>query len=251
LEVQTTEVIETQCGAMGESLRDAVESFAAMECDDLRQGGSRGRVWRCETTTLRQVLEERLVSSSRRAEQEISKLEGDIFPKLREVLQRHHPHWRQSGVVPDKNPVEIPSLSALGRTVALDLDEPWWKHWWISARGAEERISQLDRLIKQEFYPIVDELVSAARKRLQAQQTSTLHKSTSVYLGLLQVMQEQNQTRQARLRVLTSTGDATRKAALRQDGEARNATLKQQVFAMEGLARKLHDIDQTWGARLT
>jgi len=251
LEAETTKVVETQCSAIGASLRDAVEGFAAMECDDLRQGGSRGRVWKCETTTLRQVLEERFVSSSRDAEQEISKLEGHIFPKLKQVLQRHHPQWRQPAVETDKSPVELPSLSALSRVVALDLDEPWWKHWWISVRGVEERISELDRLIKQEFYPIVDELVSAARTRLQAQQSSTLQKSTSVYMGLLEVLQEQNQTRQARIRVLTSAGDAIRKAELRRDGEVLTASLKQKILVMEHLARKLHDIDQSWGARLT
>jgi hypothetical protein len=251
LEAETTKVVETQCSAIGASLRDAVEGFAAMECDDLRQGGSRGRVWKCETTSLRQVLEERFVSSSRDAEQEISKLEGHIFPKLKQVLQRHHPQWRQPAVETDKSPVELPSLSALSRVVALDLDEPWWKHWWISVRGVEERISELDRLIKQEFYPIVDELVSAARTRLQAQQSSTLQKSTSVYMGLLEVLQEQNQTRQARIRVLTSAGDAIRKAELRRDGEVLTASLKQKILVMEHLARKLQHIDQTWGARLT
>jgi signal recognition particle receptor subunit beta len=251
LETQTTQVLETQCGAIGESLREAVESFAAMECDDMRQGGSRGRVWKCETTTLRQVLEERFVSFSREAEQEINKLEGHIFPKLRQVLQRHHPQWRQPAVEADKVPVELPSLSALSRVVALDLDEPWWKHWWISPRSEEERIFELDRLIKQEFDPIVDELVSAARMRLQTQQSSTLQKSTAVYMGLLEVLQEQNQSRQARIRVLTSAGDAIRKAELRRDGEARSTLLKRQVVVMEDLARKLNNIDQIWGARLT
>ena len=251
LEAQTTEVVERQCSAIGEKLRDAVEGFAVMECDDLRQGGSRGRVWKCETTTLRQVLEERFVNSSREAEQEISKLEGHIFPRLREILQRHHPQWRQPAIKADKSPVELPSLSALSRIVALDLDEPWWKHWWLSVRGVEERASELNRLIKQEFYPIIDELVSAARTRLDAQQSSTLQKSTSVYMGLLEVLQEQNRTRQARVRVLTSAGDAVRKTELRRDGEARTASLKQQVLVMEQLARKLHDMDQTWGARLT
>lgn len=251
LETQTTEAVERQCSMMGERLRDAVEGFAAMECDELRQGGSRGRVWRCETTTLRQVLEERFIHSSREAEQEISKLEGHIFPKLRELLRRHHPQWHQPALKADKNHVELPSLSALSRVVALDLDEPWWKHWWISVRGAEERISELDRLIKQEFYPIIDELVSAARTRLQEQQSSTLQKSTSVYMGLLEVLQEQNRTRQARVRVLTSAGDAARKAELRRDGEVRTASLRQQVVVMEQLARRLHNVDQIWGTRLT
>jgi len=200
---------------------------------------------------LRQALEERFVSSSREAEQEINKLEGHIFPKLRQVLQRHHPQWQQPAVEAHKGPVELPSLSALGRVVALDLDEPWWKHWWISPRSVDERIFELDRLIKQEFDPIVDELVSATRTRLQAQQSSTLQKSTSVYMGLLEVLQEQNQSRQARVRVLTSAGDAIRKAELRRDGEARSTLLKRQVLVMEDLARKLQDIDQIWGARLT
>jgi Dynamin family len=253
LQTRTTKVIEDRRDMMLETLRDAVLGFSEMQCEDLRQAiadGQGGRVWKCETTTLRQALEQYFVSSCREAEQEIGRLEGDTFPKLRQFLSHHYPQWRQPAEEGDGGAAELPSLGALSQVVALDLEEPWWKRWWLSMRSSDERVAALDRLIKQEFYPIVDELVLAARLHLESQQSSTLKRATLVYVGLVEVLQEQIRGRRARIRVLMSSGDALRKTELRGGGETRVAALKEQVSNMELLVRKLQDIDQTWSEKI-
>jgi signal recognition particle receptor subunit beta len=250
LQGRTDKVIEDRCEKMIEGLRDAVQGFAELECEDLRQaieGGQRSRVWKCQTTTLRQTLEQRFVSSCREAEREISKLESFIFPKLKQLLSRHYPQWRQPGEDGGQGAGEPPSLSALSRIVVLDLEEPWWKRWWIGMRDPEERIAELDRLIRHEFYPIVDELVLASRTHLKAQQSSTLQRSTRVYMGLVEIMQEQSRARRARTRVLMTAGDTLHKTELRRN---RETALKMQISTMDLLIRKLQEIDQTWGEKI-
>jgi hypothetical protein len=238
---------------MIEGLRDAVQGFAEMECEDLRQaiaGGQRSRVWKCQTMTLRQILEQRFLSSCHEAAREISRLESHVFPKLQLLLSRHYRQWRQPNEDGGQGAGEPPSLSALSRIVALDLEEPWWKRWWISMRNAEERTGELDHLIRQEFYPIVDDLVLAARTHLKAQQSSTLKRSTLVYMGLVEIMQEQSRARRARTHVLMTAGDALHKTELRRNGKARSTALEKQISTMELLIRKLQEIGQTWGDKI-
>ena len=112
------------------------------------------------------------------------------------------------------------------------------------------RIAELDRLVRHEFYPIVDDLVLAARTHLKAQQSSTLQRSTLVYMGLVEIMQEQNRVRRARTRVLMTAGDALHKTELRRNGDLRVAALKKQISVMDLLIRKLQEIDQTWGEKI-
>ena len=253
LQERTDKAIEEHCEKILEYLRDAVQGFSEMECEDLREAIShrqRSRVWRCQTMTLRQLLEQRFVGGCREAEQEISALESHVFPKLKELLSRHYPQWRQPSGDGGQGAVEPASLSALSRVVALDLAEPWWKRWWISMRNPEERIAELDRLVRHEFYPIVDDLVLAARNHLKAQQSATLQKSTLVYLGLVEIMQEQSRARRARTHVLMRAGDARHKAELRENGEVRVVALEKQISVMELLIRKLQEIDQVWGEKI-
>ena len=84
LQIRTDQVIEDQCTRMVEILRDVVAGFSEVECENMRNAlaeGHRGRVWRSDSTLLRQSLEEELVKSYREAEQEIAKLEFARFPE--------------------------------------------------------------------------------------------------------------------------------------------------------------------------
>ena len=112
-------------------------------------------------------------------------------------------------------------------------------------RSSEERVAVLDRLIRQEFHPIVDNLVRAACLHLETQQASTLKRATLVYMGLVEVMQEQARAHRARIRVLMASGDGRSETELRRVGEARVSALNQQISKMEYLVRKLQDVDQT------
>ena len=89
LRASTDELIEDHRTRIVETLRDVVQGFSEVECENLRQAvadGHRARIWRCETASLRQQLEERFVNSYRGAEHEIGKLESHLFPKLKQLL---------------------------------------------------------------------------------------------------------------------------------------------------------------------
>jgi len=248
LGANTDRLIEGRCAKMLDVLREAIAVFAEVECDNLRRAmldGHRGRVWQCETSSLRRELEEFFVASYRGTEEEISTLEAQVFPQLQELLSRHDPRWRR----PDEarmtsGAADLPSLGALSQIVALDLEEPWWRRWWASSSNLEARVNSLDHLIVQEFYPIVDALVQAARTHLKARQSAALQASTRTYLGLADFLQEQNRARRARTRVVISAAENFPRGELQQGQEARIAALKQEIPIVETLLDRLDSIDR-------
>jgi hypothetical protein len=241
-------LIEGRCAKMLDVLREAIAAFAEVECGNLRRAmvdGHRSRVWQCETASLRRELEEFYVTSYRDTEEEISTLEAQVFPQLQELLSRHDPRWRRPDEARMKSgAADLPSLGALSQIVALDLEEPWWRRWWASSSNLEAQVSSLDHLIKQEFYPIADELVQAARTHLNARQSAALQASTRTYLGLVDFLQEQNRARRARTRILISAAEKFPRGELHRDQEARIAGLKQEIPIVETLLERLESIDQ-------
>jgi GTP-binding protein EngB required for normal cell division len=254
LQHRTDEVIDKRCKGLAADLRDAVLDFCHRECENLRRAiaeGQRGGVWTCQTTELRQIIEERFISSYDEARQEIGKLEAHVFPKLKQLLSRHYAQWREPQEHGRAESAEPPSLGALSQVVALDLEEPWWKRWWSGSRGMEERAAEIDHLIKQEFYPILEALGLNMRNQLKAQQSSTLQRATLIYMGLVEVLQEQTRARRARTRVLMKAGDARRKTELRRDSKAHAEELKKQLSRMDLAVRRLENIDRRWGVRIS
>lgn len=253
LQARTDELIEDHRARIVESLREVVQGFSEVECENLRQAiadGRRGRVWRCETPFLRQRLEERLVNSYREAEQEIGKLEAHLFPKLKLLLSRYHPQWRRSDGAGDESiEAELPLLSALSQVVALDLDEPWWKQWWTRDRSGEGQIAELDRLIRTEFYPIADSLAQSAVVHLKARQTATLEEANLVYVGLVDVLNEQSRARLERTRALISGGDTLGPTEAQRSQDARTAELKKQIASMDLLVSRLESIERAWAGK--
>lgn len=250
LRASMDKAVEEHCARMREVLQDAVVGFSDVECDNLRRAivdGHRARVWQCETSSLRRHLEECFVISYRAATEELNQLEAHIFPQLQQLLIRHDRRWRRPDDTGNRSlAAELPSLGVLSQIVALDLEEPWWRRWWTSSSGREAQIGALDHLIRHEFQPIVDTLVQAARTHLKARQVSALQKSTLVYMGLVEFLQEQNRARLARTRVLLSAGDAFPKTELAQKREARIADLKQEIPIIDALLHRLRNVNRTW-----
>jgi len=254
LQGRTDQLIESHCTRMVELLRDVVQGFSEAECDNMRQAiaeGQRGRVWRSDATTLRQSLEEYFIKSYREAEQDIGKLESHIFPKLKLLLGRYRPQWRPPDEMDGEgSAAELPLLSALSKVVALDLGDPWWKHWWTRDRTAEGQVAELDNLIRREFYPIVDELAEAARANLKVRQASTVQEANMVYLGLVELLKEQSRARLERTRALISGGDVPRSPELQRSRDSRAADLKNQIAKMDLLVRRLEGIEQGWAEKV-
>jgi hypothetical protein len=254
LQVRTDQLIDDQCSRMVEILRDVVQGFSEVECENLRNAiveGHRGRVWRSDSTLLRQSLEEEFIKSYREAEQEIAKLESHVFPKLKQLLGRYRPDWRafdDSGSATGS--AELPLLSPLSKVVALDLGEPWWKHWWTRDRNAEGQIAELDGLIRREFYPIVDELAQSARANLKMRQATTVQEANMVFMGLVELLKEQSRARLERTRALITGGDASMSPEIQRTRDARTAELKSQINKMDVLVRRLESIEQAWAEKI-
>ncbi len=252
LQSRTDQLIETHSTRIVEILRDVVQGFSEAECENLRHAlaeGHRGRVWRSDATLLRQNLEEYFIKSYRGAEQEIGKLEQHIFPKLKQLLGRYRPQWDHSDEYANEMAAELPLLTALSKVVALDLGEPWWKHWWTRDRSAEGQVAELDALIRREFYPIVEELAEAAQQHLKVRQASTLQEANMVYLGLVELLKEQSRARLERTRALITGGDVPISPELQRGRDARAAELKTQIAKMDQLVRRLEGIEQAWAEK--
>jgi len=253
LQNRTDQLIETHSTRIVEVLRDVVQGFSEAECENLRHAlaeGHRGRVWRSDATLLRQNLEEYFVKSYREAEQEIGRLEQHIFPKLKQLLGRYRPQWDPSDDYANEMAADLPQLTALSKVVALDLGEPWWKHWWTRDRSADGQVAELDALIRREFYPIVEELAEGAREHLKVRQASTLQEANMVYLGLVELLKEQSRARLERTRALITGGDMPISPELQRGRDARAAELKTQIAKMEQLVQRLEAIEQTWAEKI-
>jgi hypothetical protein len=254
LQNRTDQLIETHTTRIVEVLRDVVQGFSEAECENLRHAlaeGHRGRVWRSDATLLRQNLEEYFVKSYREAEQEIGRLEQHIFPKLKQLLGRYRPQWGhgEDEYGGEAGSADLPQLSALSKVVALDLGEPWWKHWWTRDRSPEGQVAELDALIRREFYPIVDELAEAAREHLKVRQAQTLQEANMVYLGLVELLKEQSRARLERTRALITGGDVPRTPEMQRGRDARAAELKTQIAKMDQLVQRLEAIEQAWAEK--
>lgn len=254
LQARSDQVIEDRCDQLAEMLRDVLLGYTEMECQNLRAAievGRRARVWRCPTASLRRGLEETFVRLHQAAEFEIGSLETRIFPRLRDLLREAHPQWRDRDDPPLMTHIpQLPSLKALGTVVALDLEEPWWKRWFVGRPDVDEQVHQLDRLIASEFDPIIAALVQSSKSQLQAQQSAALGKATKIYLGLVEIFQEQSTAQLARMRELMSARDAFQRGELRERRLLREANLKRQLAVAEEVGARLAGIERRWGERV-
>ncbi len=81
--------------------------------------------------------------------------------------------------------IRYPDVSALGRTLALDLSSPWWKALWRGRLTLDNRVDELKRLIATEFTPLVEELVKVASAALAEQ---AQHATRQARLGTVDIV---------------------------------------------------------------
>jgi hypothetical protein len=211
VQAKTERVVEDGTERLSEALRATVRDFVQAECarlSDATAAGWHTRVWRCNTASLRQSLETVSIATYREAHQRLMGCEAAALPALKGLLQRAKPDWDlPDDELPTLHLGDSPALSALSHVGALDLEEPWWRAWWARGLTLSQRLQDLDRLIRMESFPIVDELVQAARARLRAQQQSLLRRSTLIYLTPAQMLEDRARTTMARSQELIAQDD--------------------------------------------
>jgi hypothetical protein len=153
------------------ALRDVIRQHAAAARDMLLTQPRFARldhVWRYPTLPLRRDLEQRFQSIyweaagrlraiARTANAEILNKVGDLAP-AQELVGEDAPIY---SIDPE------PSISALGQTVAVELDSQW-RAWWRLWQGQKQRAEELELVLLADFSPVVDALVTAAEAELDA-----------------------------------------------------------------------------------
>jgi signal recognition particle receptor subunit beta len=178
VERQLNTLAQTECDALSGALNESIESFSRQEClklDEVMSHDKPVRSWRCDTAALRRVIEAEYLKRFRETESRILDPERNIFLRLRQSVAQVLPEAFQ-GPAPILQPPPVTplSLSILGRALVFDLDYPWWLAWWKGRLSKEDRLKELDGLIKRDFLPVVEDLVSAARSRLLKQVAATI-----------------------------------------------------------------------------
>jgi Dynamin family len=243
-------IIAPRCASMLDILRATITTFSDAECERLHNAralGQRAPLRRCETSELRRQLEASFLLAYRAAAQEIDSLEVRVLPQLHDLLRKYNPTWTQRyEEINGLSQAEPPSLGALSQTVALDLEAPWWKRWWATRSRQEQQTEALARLIREDFFPIVHDLVEAARARLKDRQAVALRKFTVIYMGLTEFLQEQNSRGRTRARVLLSAPRHSGQGESQRVSEVLLAELRQEIPRVEAWVRRLEIIEATW-----
>ena len=254
LQTRTDQTIADQCARAVETLEEIVHDFSEVEGSklvEMIEAGNQQRVWTCDTSLLRRMIERSFVHLYRETEKSIAEHEAYIFPKLRDLLEQQLPSDQQPpAALRAPGERELPSLSALGQTVALDLAVPWWKRWWSNRRSPAEQHRELDRVIRQEFYPMVHMLVKSARSRLKSQQARVLQNSSMVYLSLVDLLQEQSRDRLSRTRELMTERSAVSHGERERVRAHRIAELERNTAIATQVARRLEEIERSWEPQL-
>lgn len=206
LDRQLNSLVQTECDALSDTLHGSVKNFSRQECARLGEVMSQSksvRSWRCDTAALRRLIEAEYLKRLQETERRIVGPEYNIFQRLRESVEQVLPDAFQGlelTLLP--SPITPLSLSVLGKAVVFDLDHPWWMAWWKGQLSQEERLRELDRMIRQEFSPVVDDLVSAARTRLAQQAAATLESARVICSGVVDALRTQSEWHAAKVQEL-------------------------------------------------
>jgi signal recognition particle receptor subunit beta len=209
LDRQLNALMQAECDALSATLHESVDLFSRQEC--LRLGGvvshdKATRSWRCDTASLRRQIEVEYIKRLRETESRIGDPEFNVFLRLQQSVAQVSPDAFQGlELTLQPPPIMFPSLSVLGKAVVFDLDHPWWMAWWKGRLSREERLKELERLIKREFSPLVDDLVSAARTRLAQQVTAILQNARTICSGVADALRTQSEWHAAKVQELLLT----------------------------------------------
>jgi signal recognition particle receptor subunit beta len=209
LDRQLNALVQAECDALSGTLHEAVKTFTKQEC--LRLGNVMShsksvRSWRCDTAVLRRLIETEYLKRLQETGNQIVGPEYNTFERLRQSVADVLPdafHGLELMLLPP--PITPLSLSVLGKAVVFDLDHPWWTAWWKGRLSADERLKELDRMIRQEFTPVVDDLVSAARTRLAQQVAATLESARVICSGVVDALRTQSEWHAAKVQELLLT----------------------------------------------
>jgi signal recognition particle receptor subunit beta len=184
IEAQLGSMIAQSMGRVREDLRRIVTQFsdeAARLMVVALNRRQHGRSWVCDAMPLRHRLEEAYVASFREVYAELQHIERILYPQLKAIIDSQLPGYGSRFIVETSGQGEpYPSVARLTDTVVLDLGISWWRQWFAAKPDVHERALDLKRLIRADFFPVVDELVADAEAQLGKRVGRTLVQASAV-----------------------------------------------------------------------
>ncbi|MGH1352570.1 MAG: dynamin family protein [Methyloligellaceae bacterium] len=152
-------------------LQKVVADFAMLESRNLvdaMENGDRKRTWQCDTLIIRKCLEEEYLLISKTTVSQINEIQSSSQQELQLLIKETAPDVDDRFVAVDPISDGEPYLSStvLKHSVALDLDQSWWKLWGARKRQSQQWAQELNDLINSEFHPIIEQLVFSAETEL-------------------------------------------------------------------------------------
>jgi hypothetical protein len=253
IEQQLGIMIAEEMGALRHALQSAVAAHGAQERQILIETLARGRaprVWTHEGVELRRTLGKVFIDGFIRAAARVLDFQGRVGPELRGLMKLIAPDMPMPAD-PESALLEIPSpsVSALGRFVALDLDSSWWGSFWRGRASPAAYGDQIEALVRSEFEPVVEELVETAQRALSGYAATTTQWSFGLSLNIVQGLQRRREYLLARSGAAGGGEDPA--AAQKEQARLLDDRL-QQCNALDrqldGIVRSLGSgLQQTWG----
>lgn len=196
VETQLKAIVANNAERLRADLRDMIESFAAEACGAMRQAIEQrtyGRTWSCDVMPLRQLLETEYVEGFRQIARELVEIERALQPQLKAVIEMLLPGYGSALAETGGPMVEhYPSVAPLSDTVVLDLDVSWWNMWFAARPDPIVRAHHLTALIREDFFPLADELVREAQAQFSQRIDRSLQGGLAIADSLIDTIEKRN-----------------------------------------------------------
>ncbi|MEM7619153.1 MAG: dynamin family protein [Pseudomonadota bacterium] len=235
-------------------MSDIVVAFAQKECESLvatMQKRKNGKVWRCDTTKIRQSFEDEFLVVCQSAANHINTLQGRIIKQLRLVLQMVSVHVNDDFLNYKDISEGQPYLStlALKHKLALDLDQSWWK-MWAQKHSLDHWAQELDKLIKAEFFPMVERLVQSATSELKQRMDDANANLITMVQSIINIIEdklsklrhESEEQSNALAQYQTPSVNTGVRSQRRLELEQELTVVQNKVVTIERISKKLKDI---------
>jgi signal recognition particle receptor subunit beta len=192
IQQQYVTIIGEEMSDLRQSLTAVIEGHAMNErhvlVSTLKSGGAPS-TWTLEGVALRRALAEEFKACFDRATDRVLALQMKVAPELARLMRVIAPEIPLPAE-PEKRLLLVPSpsMAALSRFVALDIDDTWWSSLWKGRTSPETYGTQIEALIRSEFQSVADELVATAERALTNYATMSVKWSFGLCANIVQAV---------------------------------------------------------------
>jgi hypothetical protein len=185
-----------------------------------------------------------------RAVSRVVEFQARVAPELHQLMGMIAPETPRP-TEPEKGMLEIPqpTIAALSRFVALDLDVSWWSGFWKGRASPVSYGDQIEALIKSEFQSVADELVRTVNGALSDYAAKTTKWSFGLCLNIVQAVKRRREQMVSRCNSIERAAGGPTQDAVREH-EEHLAMLSERLQLCGALQRRLEAIGNELAAGL-